>query len=140
FDNHVHALNDITLGIALEGDDAFEAQNARAVCLGYFLDPGEETVRVHFTATQGNRLYRDIMDCRNIAMVMVAMVVVVMIVSIMVMVVMPMVMIVVVMAAIGTADMVFMAMLKEVRIVFQCTFKVERALIENTSQINAGAG
>lgn len=55
------ALNDVTLPVAGKGDDAFEAQDVRAIGLGDLLDPGEETIRVHFTAAKRDRLHRHIM-------------------------------------------------------------------------------
>ena len=51
-DDHVHALHHVTLGIALEGNDALEAKDIRAVGLGDLLDPREEPLGVHLAAAQ----------------------------------------------------------------------------------------
>jgi hypothetical protein len=50
-----------------------------------------------------------------------------------------MVMMVVVVIAIGAADMVVMAVLEEMRIVFERALQVEGALIEHAGEVDAGA-
>src|SRR5690606_3243041 len=108
-DDHVDALHDIALGIALEGDNALQAQDVRAVDVGHRLDPGEEAVRVHLAAAQRNRLHRHVMDSRGSMMVVVVMIMIVIVVMmVMTMVVMPVVVI-----AIGTADMILMPVLQK---------------------------
>ena len=42
FDDHVHTLDNVTLGVVLEGDDPLQAQNVRAFRLGDLLDPGKK--------------------------------------------------------------------------------------------------
>lgn len=41
-DNHMNTLHHIALGIALEGDNALQAQDVRAVGLGDLLNPGKK--------------------------------------------------------------------------------------------------
>lgn len=52
FNDHVHALYHITLCVTFEGNDALQAENVRAVCLGDLLNPWKEAVGIHFTRTQ----------------------------------------------------------------------------------------
>src|SRR5690606_5564925 len=47
-DDHMYALHDIAFRIILEGNDALQPQDVRAVHLGRFLNPGKELLRVHF--------------------------------------------------------------------------------------------
>lgn len=96
----------------------------------------EEALRVHLAAAQRHRLHRYIVDRRHRAMLMGAMVMMVVAVVTMLMI---MVMMVVVVIAIGAADMVVMALLKEMRIVFERALQVEGALIEHASEIDARA-
>ncbi|MND86186.1 hypothetical protein D3C80_781390 [compost metagenome] len=136
-DDHVHALHHVTLRITLEGDDALEAQNVGAVCLGDLLDPREEPLGVHLTAAQRDRLHRHVMDRGGRAMVVVIVPMVVMpVIVVMVM----MMVVVVMMIAIGAAGMILMAVLEEMRIVFQRALQIEGALIENPGKINTGTG
>ncbi len=132
-DDHVHALDDITLRIVLEGDDALEAQDVRPLRLGDLLDPGEEALGVHLAAAQRHRLHRHVMDRRHGAVIMVVMVVIV------VMMIVIMRMVVVVVIAIRTAHVVVVIVFQEVRIVFQRAFQIEGALVEHAGEIDAGA-
>ena len=51
-----------------------------------------------------------------------------------------MMVVIVMMIAIRAADVVVMTVLEEMRVVFQRTFQVEGALIENPGEIDAGTG
>ena len=74
-------------------------------------------------------------------MVIMIVVMMVMIVRMVVMVVVVVVaMMMVIMIAIRTADMVFMIVIEEMRIVFERTFQIEGALVENAGKIDAGTG
>ena len=70
----------------------------------------------------------------------VMMMIMIMVVMVVIMIMMMVVMIVVVMVAIRAADMILMAVLEEMRIVFQRTLQVEGALVQHAGQIHGRSG
>jgi hypothetical protein len=97
---------------------------------------GKKLLRVHLAGAQRDRLHRHIMDRRRGGVVMMVMIVVVlmMIVTMMIMVVVVMMVI-----AIRTADMVFVAMFQELRIVLQRAFEIEGAEVQHLLQVHIRA-
>src|SRR6185312_1360861 len=94
-EDHVHALEHETLGVVLEGEDAFRAQDVRPVLGDEILHPGKELVRVQrFVALERHGLHVFVVIVlETVAMMMViaimaAAVTMVMIVVVMLMVVM----------------------------------------------------
>lgn len=51
-DNHVNALQNIPIRIALERDDSLQTEDIRTLHLRKFPDPGEEALRVQFAANK----------------------------------------------------------------------------------------
>ncbi|ENN87451.1 hypothetical protein RHSP_28281 [Rhizobium freirei PRF 81] len=137
FDDHVYALNDVALRVVLEGDDALEAQDVRALRLRDLLDPGEEAFGIHLAAAQRNRLYGDVVDRRRSVVMMVVIVVMMIMIVVMMMVV---IVIMMVMIAIGAANVILVIVLEEVRIVLEGAFEVEGALVQHAGEIDAGTG
>lgn len=119
-DDHVHTLQHVALRVILEGQDALETQDLRAVFLGHAVDPGEEGLRIQLAGAQGNAA--DGMRVVMVVMVIVVavraadviMVVIMVMVMVMSMRVMPVIMIVVVMMvmrAVWAAGMVVIMMM-----------------------------
>lgn len=73
-----------------------------------------------------------------VAVVMIVVRVIMVVMMVVMAVIVPMIMVVVV--AIRTACVILVAVLEEVRIVFEGTFQIEGALVENAGEIDAGTG
>ena len=77
FDDHVNALQHVTLIVAFESQDPLEPKNIRPLNLSDFANPGEEPLRLHLAADQRYRSHRMIMPAVIVVIVMAMLMVIV---------------------------------------------------------------
>src|SRR5690606_13080122 len=122
-DDHVHTLKDVAIRVILEGNDALEPQDVRPFYLRDLLDPRKELLRIHLATAQRTRLYGYVVDGRGMRMVVMV--------------------VFMIMVAVRAANMIVLVVvflrIKEMRIVLQRSFQVERAAIEHFGEIDGRA-